>query len=132
MIQLRAYDPETDYPMLSQWWEGHGVPATPRECLPKLGMVAEWDKRESFAAFVSMDNSCGVCYLLWLVSNPAAAARIVVKCIAPTVELLQEIVGGMGYHTMLAMTHAESLSKYFRKLGFTTDSQMIRLHSTHL
>lgn len=132
MIQIRNFEAETDYPLISGWWAGHGVASTPAECLPRLGMVASYDGQETFAAFLSMDNSCGLCYLLWSVSNPAGKGRQVVACIAPVVDLLREISKGFGYHTMLAMTHAESLAKYFSKLGFTADAAPIRLHSTHL
>lgn len=131
MTHIRPYTPD-DYPLLSAWWTGHGVASTPAGCVPGLGMVASYDGRETFAAFLSMDNSCGLCYLLWPVSNPAASARAVVRCIDPVVELLREIATGFGYHTLLAMTHAESLAKHFSKLGFTADAAPIRLHSIHL
>ena len=131
MTELRPYQPD-DYPLLLAWWDGHAAPATPAECLPGLGMVALCDGVPTFAAFCSMDNSCGLCCLLWPVSNPAATPRAVVRCIAPVLELLREIAKGFGYHTMLAMTHSESLAKHFSKLGFTADDWMIRLHSCHL
>lgn len=132
MIQLRPYEPARDYPTMQAWWAGHNAPATPAGALPKLGLLAVVDDRETFAAWASMDNSCGLSYLLWPVSNPMAPSREVARCIGPTLDLLKSLVRDFGYHTMLAMTHSESLAAYFPRNGFTSDVGLIRLHSANL
>lgn len=131
MMQLRPYE-GTDYPMLLEWWNGHHVPAVPLGCLPALGMVAMVDDVPTFAAWVSMDNSCGLCALVWPVSCPISPARDVHSCIHPTLTHLQNLAAGFGYHTMLGITHSDSLSRQLRKRGFSVDDAPIRLHTIHL
>jgi len=36
IIQLRAFDPETDYPIVENWWKAHGWSAVPKVMLPRL------------------------------------------------------------------------------------------------
>jgi len=118
MIQLRTYDEGRDYPMVEKWWCRHGVPATPCECVPMLGVIASEGDKDLFAAWVSMDNSCGLCSLLWPVANPDAKPREVARSIRPTVDLLKKITRDLGYHTMMTLTHSRSLTRQFARLGF--------------
>ena len=131
MIELRNYEPQ-DYHLAASWWAGHGVTATPQECVPKLGVIALVGGVETFAAWVSMDNSCGLCFLLWPVSNPEAPARAVAACVEPVIGCLMATAKSLGYHTMLGITHADSLVRKLRGIGFSSDTRLIRLNSIHL
>lgn len=131
MIQLRLYTPE-DYPLIVEWWKGHGVPETPQACVPALGRIATVNGKDTFAAWVSMDNSCGLCFLIWPVSNPEARARDVVRTIGLTIDHLKDLAKGFGYHTMLGLSHSGSLTRHLEKLGFTADSNPLYFTSTYL
>lgn len=73
-MQVRAYDPETDYPLICAWYRGHGKTPVPRWILPKLGVVIyETDgaaSRDLAALWLYMDNSCGVCFVDKMVAAP--------------------------------------------------------------
>ena len=121
MITMRLYDPDQDYPMAASWWAAQGVSVTPAACVPKLGAIGLDDGTEVFAAWVSMDNSCGLCCLLWPVANPQATPRKIASAIPITVDLLQRLVRDMGYHTMVAITHVPSIVRSLGRHGFTPD-----------
>jgi hypothetical protein len=121
MITMRLYDPAGDYPLVASWWAAHGVAVTPAACVPKLGAIALDGGIPVFAAWVSMDNSCGLCSLLWPVANPQSTPRKIASAIPITVDLLQRLVRDMGYHTMVAITHVPSIVRSLGRHGFTVD-----------
>ncbi len=79
-----------------------------------------------------MDNSCGLCFLLWPIGNPSSPARHIGQTVPHVIGHLKSLARQFGYHTMLAMTHRESLARKFTRLGFRPDDQQIRLHSIHV
>lgn len=131
MIQMRTYKPE-DYTDLLPWWHGHGVISPPEGCIPKLGLIAEDDGFPVFACWASLDNSCGLAFLVWAVSNPLARARAVHAAVTPTIDCLSKIIKDFGYHTLIGITHADSLVRQLHKQGFVPDSRLIRLNQKSL
>jgi hypothetical protein len=131
MIQLRAYLP-TDYPMLVEWWAGHGWPGVPSAILPKVGFVAEDVQVGSVeplvAAWLYMDNSVGVCWLEWMVSNPKAEPVRVYRGIKGVTEFAEEAAKTHGYGVMLTTCRQQSLVRTFERSGFTKTDEGV----THL
>lgn len=131
-LQLRDYTPE-DYPMLCEWWKGHGWEAVPELMLPKLGVIVDEFDAYGFpkpiaASFLYMDNSCGVAMMEWTVSNPKAAGRTTLKAISTIIEFLSISAKEMNYAVILTTCKQQSLSRVFEKGKFIrTDSEMIHL-----
>jgi hypothetical protein len=124
MITLKEYSPE-DYPMLAAWWAGHRWQAVPESVLPKLGVVATYSNREAqhedvplCAAFLYMDNSVGVCWLEWLVSNPNGSPMEVLRAIRAVIEFMEERAKELGYGVMLTACRQASLVKIYERAGF--------------
>ena len=134
IIQLRMFDPATDYPIVQEWWKAHGWDAVPPVMLPKLGVIAFYvsDKIEdAAAAWLYMDNSSPVCMLEWMVANPALSATKTVRALKHVSEFLTAEAKHNGYAVALTTCKQNGLAKLHEKQGFTrTDSEMIHLIKT--
>jgi len=120
------FDPEIDYPIVKDWWVGHGWNAVPLAVLPKLGVMAILDGKPIASGWLYMDNSVGVCMLEWMVANPAASGKSVYRSIKAIVEFLKKQAKEMDYAVMLTTCKQQSLAKVYEKSGFLrTDSEMI-------
>jgi hypothetical protein len=129
MIQLRDFTAD-DYPTVETWWAGHGWSPVPLQILPRLGIIADMHHGETStptaAAWLYMDNSVGVAMLEWIVTNPEAKPRDVLKAITEAVNFIKTRAAELGYTVILATCRQESLSKVLQKRGFNvTDSGMI-------
>lgn len=131
MIQLREYQ-KSDYPILVEWWRGHGWSAVPESVLPKLGVVV--CEREGVrddpvcAGFLYMDNSVGVCWLEWIVSNPYASGFSVARGITELNRFMEGRAKEMGYGAMLTCCRQASLARFYERAGFQkTDSGVTHL-----
>lgn len=59
------------YPMLCNWWKGHGRDPVPLEMLPCYGALAlDENDVPRVAAWFSLDPVNQIAHLDWLVSNP--------------------------------------------------------------
>lgn len=130
-IQIRPYSPE-DYPMLVTWWEGHRWPAIPQAVLPKLGAIAFHHDRgaqhEDFplcAAFLYMDNSVGVCWMEWLVSNPRGQGMETIRGINAVIGFLEEEAKRLGYGVMITSCRQESLTRIYERSGFNITDKCV-------
>lgn len=133
-IQIRPYAPE-DHEMLATWWKGHGWDVVPAAILPKLGAVAFYSNRVDqhedlpvVAAFLYMDNSVGVCWLEWLVSNPQAPKLHVLRAIDAVIGFLTEEAKRLDYGVMITTCRQESLVRFYEKAGFQVTDKGV----THL
>ena len=125
MIAIEIYNPEL-YPVLKEWWKGHGWDPVPECVFPKLGVVARVNGNPTAAAWLYMDNSVGVSMMEWVVSDPFAAPRHVAVAICSIVRFLKAEAKSLDYGVMLATCKQESLSRLFVREGFqATDRSMI-------
>lgn len=130
-VVLRIVDKEADYPIVAAWWQAHGWAGVPAARLPALGVVASMDGLDCAAAWCYMDNSgCGVAMVEWIVSNPEAPARAVVKSIRAAVDWLMWRAGecDLRFDFFLATCRQPALARLLEKSGFTvSDSSIIHL-----
>lgn len=128
LYQLRLFDKEKDYDLVSSWWQGHNWSSVPAVMLPQLGVVASADENPVAAGWLYMDNSSGVCMLEWLVTDPAAPAMKAVKGLTHICRYLSGQAKDFGYTSMLTTCRQDSLAKFHERNGFTrTDGEMIHL-----
>jgi hypothetical protein len=128
---VREFEPERDYETVKAWWHGHGWPGVPLAMLPKLGVIAFRDEQEAAAGWLYMDNSCGVCMLEWLVTNPDLRGREPIYAIRTVTDYLTLAAKEMNYGVMLTSCKQPSLARIHEKAGFTrTDGEMIHLVKT--
>ena len=128
LIQLKMFDPDTDYEMAKAWWEGHGWPAVPLVLLPKLGVIAKTDKDGLAAGWLYMDNSSGVSILEWLVTNPEIKGTGTVRGLKFVCDFLTQQAKAFGYTIMLTTCRQEGLARFHERNGFKiTDRDMIHL-----
>jgi hypothetical protein len=70
LLELRWFDREADLPMLQDWCLARGHACMPLNLLPRLGVVAQLDGRDSAAAFCYLDSSCGAAFLDHVATRP--------------------------------------------------------------
>lgn len=128
MITLREVNLDADHPVLSLWWEAHRFPVVPRSILPKLGVMALDGEVRVAAAFLYMDNSVGVSWLEWLVTNPDATGKQSLAGIGAVVNFLAERALELDYGVMLTTCRQPALARIFERHGFAkTDEGVIHL-----
>lgn len=127
LFQVRSFTAD-DYGTVESWWHGHGWDGVPMAVLPRLGVIAECDGKPIAAAWLYMDNSVGVCMMEWVVADPEANPREVVKGIKVLAEYLRLAAIDMNYSVMLTTCKQDSLAKLYERSGFhRTDSEMHHL-----
>lgn len=127
-MTIREYSP-TDYATLANWWAGHGWEPVPEIVLPKLGMVAVGEDDYMVAAvWLYMDNSVGVSFLEWLVTNPEAAPIQTAKAVTHIVNFMADRALEMDYGVMITTCRQQSLTRLYEKNGFMKTDEGV----THL
>jgi hypothetical protein len=127
-MTIRLVDLEKDHGMMCKWWKAHGWEAVPAAILPKLGAIAVHDGVPMGAAWLYMDNSVGVCWLEWLVTNPVATPKQSLKAINTVTQFLSEVAVSMDYGIMMTTCRQASLVRVYEKNGFTKSDEGV----THL
>ena len=114
-----------DYPMLCEWWQGHGWGAVPLKVLPPLGVILD----NTAAGWLYMDNGgTGVAMLEWLVTNPKASPLRSARCISKVVEFLKSEAKRMDYGAILTTCRQPSLARLLARNGFVkTDENLLHM-----
>lgn len=122
LIQLREFNGDADYEKISSWWEAHGWNPVPKAILPRLGIVAFFqsgeERRDAAAAWLYMDNSIGVSWLSWLVTNPEINESECAIAIKALTEFMKERAVAMDYGIMMTAAQQESLVRMHERNGF--------------
>lgn len=118
-MTVHLYSAE-DYPTVLSWWDAHGVTPTPEACLPRLGVIVR-DVTDTpvLAAWASMDNSCGIAFLLFPVANPHTSHTATDIALTHAIGYLTQVLRELDYHTILSATHRASLARALNRRGFT-------------
>lgn len=120
---LAPYREAEHYPLLTQWWAGHGVPAVPPRWLSPLGVVA-YDGPPSeggtalAACFLYPTIAPAVGMMEQLVSNPAAPKRLQARALDAVMHELLEIGRANGMELVTAMTERPHVERRAARHGF--------------
>jgi hypothetical protein len=125
--ECRVYEPE-DYAILEAWWVAHGWSAVPENILPKLGLIISNEEKDICAGFLYMDNSVGVCWLEWVVTNPEATGFEAMKGIKALTKFMEKEADRMDYGVMMTTCRQASLTRLHEKNGFIKTDEGV----THL
>lgn len=134
-MKSRLIDTDTDYPVISRWWEGHGFPVIPAAFLPKLGVVIECDEGPICAGWIYMDTSSPVTWLEWVVTNPRNRPTLSLVALKALIGAAKEAVMAVrsdlpGSAAMLFTCRQPALARLFEKEGFErTDSEVMHMLS---
>ena len=107
-----------DYPTVEKWWAGHKQAAVPANVLPKCGVVVENNGKPLAAAWLYQDNSVGVAWLAWLVSNPEASPFVVAEALEVLFGATERVARDLQYGLMFTMTERGSLGRWLQRHGF--------------
>jgi len=126
-FEIRHYGAE-DYPLVKQWWEGHGWTAVEEKFLPRPGIVCLVDGVPAGAVWLYMSNSNGVAMMEWLVVRPDLPAR-------QALEVIRHLLAGVeiecreaDYGVIFTTARQAGLARILEKAGFVeTDREMIHL-----
>jgi hypothetical protein len=117
-LQVRHWVRETDYPLVCEWWAGHGVPAPASARLPDCGLVAELGGAPVAAAWLYQDNSCGCAWLAHFVSRPGCKVREAHRGMELILGAADEVARELGRHTMVAAVASVGLGRLLARKGW--------------
>jgi hypothetical protein len=99
-MNIRVYE-KSDYPVIRDWWVAHGWDAVPEAILPKTGAIVSNNGIDVVVAWLYMDNSVGVSWIEWFVSNPVCNGFQVIKAHKLLVSFLERCATDNDYGVML-------------------------------
>lgn len=102
--------------MLMRWWKAHGWPGVSKAILPKLGLIIENNGKPVIAGFVYMDNSVGVAFIEWVVSNPSAGKKEMLACLGILFDFAEQRLKQLGYGLLLSSC-SEQIKSLYEKFG---------------
>lgn len=127
-MKARLIDLEKDYPELGGWFKSHQGYAIPTNILPKLGIVVESNCGMSAAGWLYMDNSVGVAWPAWMVTNPNISPIIAGRALEHVLEALEVCAKQHDYGVFFTMAKQPSLIKWLKKRGFVQNhADMVQL-----
>ena len=125
VLQLRMFDPATDYPIVEEWWNAHGWTAVPEVMLPKLGVVAFYAQNkieDAAAAWLYMDNSTGVCFAEYPITKAGLSVALMTSALRCALDFLKQEARINGYWIMRVFT-IPPLARLLKAEGFRKDTE---------
>jgi len=123
--EIRIFDADADYEMVSEWWGAHKREAVPLAILPKLGVIVTQDGKDVAAMWVYLDNSVGVCFLEYGVARPKIGLMRMRAAMAVGVDFLKRHVAELDYGVMLVRV-VPAFARLFKGIGFSSgDSGLV-------
>lgn len=118
-MHTRLYRPE-DYAIIADWWPLHRQPAVPEAILPKCGVVVctEGSDVPIAATWIYQDNSVGVAWLAWLVTDATTPVFHIERALEILLGGAETIATELDYRVLFTMTDRGSLGRWFEKNGF--------------
>lgn len=109
-----------DYAVVATWWPAHGWNVVPQVVLPKCGVMVESDAGEPMAAaWLYMDNSVGVAWMEWAVTNPKNTPKQSYLAITMLVQAVREVALELDYGVLMTSARQEALVRVYERNGFT-------------
>lgn len=120
LYQLRFYDSEKDYAMISDWFAVHGAKCPPAQILPKLGVVCTMDGEDVAALWLYMDNSVGVCWAEYPVTRPKLKLTQSREALQNLFTYMRRFAASNAYPIM-RVTTIPPIARYLEHFGFKAE-----------
>ncbi len=124
LYQLRMFDPEVDYDMVTSWWEAHDAPVPPVVVLPKLGVICTRGGEDIAALWLYMDNSVGVSFAEYFVTRPKLGLAASRQASVLMLDYLKQTAAGFGYFLMRVVTK-KPIARFLRQQGFVSEQDHV-------
>lgn len=121
-MEARRFNPETDYQDLCRWWDAYKIPHTPKESLPKVGVIVPG----ICADFIYQTDS-DIIFLEGLISNPKVNREDKEKAFDLAMERIVAECKGLGYKHIVTLTEFPRVVEIARRLGFKVNSACMTL-----
>lgn len=123
-MNVRMYEP-ADHPIFADWWTRHKFPVMPEVFLPNTGIIVEREGVPLAGGFIYMDDSCAVCMLEWVVTNPDNKPRESLKALTMLYDFAGQLAKDYGRGIMLTAIKQPALGRLLEKVGFIkSDSEI--------
>ena len=121
-MTTRLYDPK-DYAVISPWWEAHGGKIVPEEILPQCAVVVEYNDKLAAAAWLYMDNSVGVAWMSWMVTNPEFGPIKAAKSLTVLLKGMEELCSEFNYGLLFTSSNSKGVGQWLARQGFSQNHQ---------
>lgn len=126
-MEIRKFDPETDYVTCTSWWRKHSWPAVPLDLLPKTGLMVEDNGVKLAAGWLYLTDS-RFAVLEWVVGNPEASKYDRSTALDLLLISLKDAAKEAKVTTIFTSTEHQGLIDRYRGHGFIeTDQKMTNL-----
>lgn len=116
-MEIRKFDPQSDYLKVSAWWEKQGWPSIPLEMLPKTGFIME-DAEGGLCAGWLYKTDSKFAWLEWIVANPARPFELRGRALDVLMLRLVETARSSGFKAVFSSINNERLINRYKKHGF--------------
>lgn len=117
LIRVRHIDIERDYPMLARWWEAHNWPHVPKDHLPNVGAISEFEGIPLCAGWLYLSGSA-FSMLEYIVTNPKAPLSKRAIGVESVVNTLKDAALRSGAKTVMTSVKSKGLIKTLKRLQF--------------
>lgn len=121
-MTTRLYN-DADYATFSEWFIRHGSQAVPAAMLPRCGVVVVEEEMPLAAAWLYQDNSVGIAWMAWLVTNPDQPLFHVEQALRVLVQGCEAVAKGLDYGVLFTMTERPALGRFLQREGFAPNHQ---------
>lgn len=124
-FKVRAFDPEKDYAMVSEWWKKRNWPPVPLNFLSSTGALVE-DECFVYAACWLYSTNSAFSLLEHMVSNhnsPLKKRRAAMEFLIKT---MTDTSRRMGFGAVISWLEAPSLIKLYEGAGFKVGDQNMK------
>jgi len=126
-MNTRLYK-DMDYFELAPWWGCRWGDAPDHLILPKTGVICNDGTKDVAAVWAYLDMTSPVAFIAWVVGNPDATAKDLLKGLKVAINGVIELCRSQGRTAITTVCQKSSLASVFEECGFSVrDEDMKQL-----
>lgn len=127
--ELKLFEADLHYDLVSEWWAGHNWPIIPLVALPKTAFIVEYEGAPVCAGWLYLTDSI-ISWAEWIISAPDSDPEVRGTCLDYLLTALKAAAKSNGSSIIFTTCNSERprLIERYEKHGYTiTDKNMTNL-----
>lgn len=117
-MNMRRYDKNSDYEMMTSWYTKRDLPPIPKESIPVIGYIAE----EKAAAFLCVTDS-SFCFIEFLIASPETTKEERKQYVHELNLKLFKDAKALGFNKIINYMENTSVINSLKEIGFEEKCQ---------
>ena len=114
-MNVRKWDVNKDYDILVKWWDQWDFGRVPKDCLPPLGIVVEYDNVPICAGGLYIGEGTQFGFMEWIVVDKNANLRQAHKALGLCIDNIIDLAKEEGCKLVYTVTGETALHKRYTK-----------------